>query len=119
MVYLLQNCVEGSRNFIPSVSTGDKNLPTTGQVLATDKRYPKTSVEFEILQSFCPRFSTLLTALGAAFGEETGLSAPFTVFAPTNSAFAKLGNETIINLLGDTDALQQGEHDTSSLLCIM
>ncbi len=52
-------------------------------------------------------FTTLVTALQA-----TGLDAvlddedgTFTVFAPTDDAFALLGSETITALLGDTDAL--------------
>ena len=56
-----------------------------------------------------PRFSTLLTALAAAFGDDTGLEAPFTVFAPTNSAFAKIDQETLTGLLSDSRALQDGE----------
>ena len=52
-------------------------------------------------------FTTLVTAL-----EATGLdatladeTATFTVFAPTDDAFALLGNSTITALLGDTEAL--------------
>ena len=51
-------------------------------------------------------FSTLVTAL-----QVTGLDAtlsgegPFTVFAPTDEAFALLGDETINALLNDTDTL--------------
>ena len=52
-------------------------------------------------------FTTLLTAL-----EATGLDATlangassFTVFAPTDAAFAKLGQSKITQLLNDTDAL--------------
>lgn len=56
-----------------------------------------------------PMFSTLLTALAAAFGDDTGLEPPFTVFAPTNSAFAKLDQETLTGLLSDSRALQDGE----------
>jgi len=78
----------GSNNFIPTVPIG--RGPTTGEVLASD-----------------PRFSTLLIALGAAFGNETGLEAPFTVFAPTNKAFAKIDDETLAGLLEDPDALQE------------
>ena len=82
----------GSNNFIPTVPIG--RGPTTGEVLASD-----------------PRFSTLLIALGAAFGNETGLEAPFTVFAPTNKAFAKIDEETLAGLLEDPDALQEGRNN--------
>ena len=48
------------------------------------------------------RFSTLVSALKAADLVATLQGAgPFTVFAPTNDAFAKLGNDTITKLLAD------------------
>ena len=75
---------------IPSIKPGSEDLPTTGEVLSTDQR-----------------FSTLLTALETAFPDGTGLEAPFTVFAPTNSAFAKVDEDTLLELLEDTEALQQ------------
>ena len=80
----------GSPSFIPSIKPGSEDLPTTGEVLATDER-----------------FSTLLIALSTAFPDGTGLAAPFTVFAPTNSAFAKVDEDTLLELLEDTEALQQ------------
>lgn len=54
-----------------------------------------------------PQFSTLVTALEAAdlvaaLDDET---ATFTVFAPTNNAFAALGDETINGLLADVPTL--------------
>merc|ERR1711942_373283 len=51
-------------------------------------------------------FSTLLAAVSAA-GLVEALSAegPFTVFAPTNEAFAKIPSESLASLLGDKDAL--------------
>ncbi len=52
-------------------------------------------------------FGTLVTALQAT-GLDGTLSNPdetFTVFAPTDAAFAVLGDETINTLLGDTTAL--------------
>ena len=75
---------------IPSIKPGSEDLPTTGEVLSTDQR-----------------FSTLLTALETAFPGESGLEAPFTIFAPTNSAFAKIDEDTLLELLEDTEALQQ------------
>ncbi len=53
-------------------------------------------------------FTTLLTALEAT-GLDTVLadeSATFTVFAPTDEAFAKLGTDAINALLADTDRLR-------------
>ena len=52
-------------------------------------------------------FTTLVTALQAT-GLDTVLDDPdtdFTVFAPTDDAFALLGSETITELLADTDTL--------------
>lgn len=55
-----------------------------------------------------PDFSTLLNALDAAglTGTLQG-SGPFTVFAPTNEAFAKLSDEELSALLEDRDALER------------
>jgi len=53
-------------------------------------------------------FSTLVTALQAAGLVETLQSAgPFTVFAPTNEAFAKLPEGTLEGLLDDKEKLTQ------------
>ena len=75
------------------------SLPTTGQVLATDKR-----------------FSTLLLALETAFGNETSLEPPFTVFAPTVKAFNKLDNSSLTSLLQNPDDLAQGGPMTTPTL---
>jgi uncharacterized surface protein with fasciclin (FAS1) repeats len=74
----------GRRPFSPPAG-----LPTTGQVLATD-----------------PRFATLLAAITTAFPNGTDLEPPFTVFAPTNSAFAKLPEGSVEKLLSDAAALR-------------
>jgi len=51
-------------------------------------------------------FSTLVTALGAAgLVEALQGEGPFTVFAPTNDAFAALPEGALDGLLADTDAL--------------
>merc|ERR1712181_59336 len=53
-----------------------------------------------------PQLSTLLAAVKAAGLVETLASeGPFTVFAPTNAAFAKIPKETLAGLLADKDAL--------------
>jgi len=56
------------------------------------------------------RFTTLVAALAAAFDNRPTAdvlngTSPLTLFAPTNSAFAKVGNETLDGLLKDPDAL--------------
>merc|ERR1711937_887356 len=51
-------------------------------------------------------FSTLVTAVVAAGLVDTlSSTGPFTVFAPVNSAFAKIGKETITELLANPDQL--------------
>ena len=53
-----------------------------------------------------PDFSTLVSALSAAGLTETLQgSGPFTVFAPTNEAFAKLSDDALAELLADREAL--------------
>jgi transforming growth factor-beta-induced protein len=52
------------------------------------------------------RFTTLVTALQAAdLVEVLQADGPFTVFAPTDDAFAALPDSTLDSLLADTDAL--------------
>ena len=53
-----------------------------------------------------PQLSTLLAAVKAAGLVETlAGEGPFTVFAPTNKAFAKIPKDTLDGLLADKDAL--------------
>merc|ERR1712079_941608 len=53
-----------------------------------------------------PQLSTLLAAVKAAGLVDTLAGAgPFTVFAPTNDAFAKIPEEALNSLLADKDAL--------------
>merc|ERR1719220_3096048 len=53
-----------------------------------------------------PQLSTLLAAVKAAGLVDTLASAgPFTVFAPTNDAFAKVPKDALNALLADKDAL--------------
>merc|ERR1711874_239554 len=53
-----------------------------------------------------PQLSTLLAAVKAADLVDTlAGEGPFTVFAPTNDAFAKIPEETLNGLLADKDAL--------------
>ena len=52
------------------------------------------------------KFQTLLTAVDAAgLGETLADGGPFTVFAPTDDAFAALPQETVQGLLADPPAL--------------
>ena len=55
-----------------------------------------------------PQFSTLVTAVKAAGLVETLQGdGPFTVFAPTNAAFEKLGKEKIDAVLADKELLKK------------
>jgi hypothetical protein len=66
---------------------------------------PKTIVDVAVGN---PDFSTLVTALKAAGLVETlSGDGPFTVFAPTNAAFAKLPEGTLESLLADIPELKK------------
>ena len=66
---------------------------------------PKTIVDVAVGN---PDFSTLVTALKAAGLVETlSGEGPFTVFAPTNEAFAKLPERTVDALLADIPTLKK------------
>jgi len=84
--------VEATNGVIHFISDVIYPLPTTNtmaDLLSTDER-----------------FSTLWAALTAANLSEVAASeGPFTLFAPTNDAFAKIPDETITNLLADPEAL--------------
>jgi hypothetical protein len=55
-----------------------------------------------------PQFSTLVTAVKAAGLVDTLNSAgPFTVFAPTNDAFAKVPKDALTKLLANKEALKK------------
>merc|ERR1711900_99892 len=67
------------------------------------KSSPKTIAELVVGN---PNFSTLLAAVKAADLVETlSGEGPFTVFAPTNSAFEKVPADTLNGLLADKEAL--------------
>ncbi len=53
-----------------------------------------------------PNFSTLATALEAAGLTETLRGGTYTVFAPTNAAFAKMPSDTLAAALNDPEMLQ-------------
>ena len=67
---------------------------------------PMPSENIAELAIATPQLSTLLAAVQAAGLVETlSGSGPFTVFAPTNDAFAKIPKETLDGLLADKEAL--------------
>ena len=83
---------------------------------------PTTIVDVAVADG---NFTTLVAALQATGLDATlaDTSATFTVFAPTDAAFAVLGEETIAALLEDTDALSSiltfGMWDTLPLLPLL
>jgi uncharacterized surface protein with fasciclin (FAS1) repeats len=78
-------------------------LAVTAPAFAADE--PKTVVDAAVANK---DFSTLVTALKAADLVETLQGkGPFTVFAPTNEAFEKLGKEKLDNVLKDKELLKK------------
>lgn len=81
---------------------GTMTTPSGG--MSTPAKTPKTTAPtgktIVSIASGNKKFSTLVTALKAADLVETlSAAGPFTVFAPTNAAFAKLPKATLANLL--------------------
>ena len=89
-LFLLQACNDDDNN--------NKSTPVEPPVAVT------TIVDAAVANG---NFTTLVAALQATGLDETlaDTSAKFTVFAPTDDAFALLGEETISALLDDTDTL--------------
>ena len=73
----------------PAKPAATAACPTITQIVASD-----------------PQFSTLLTAVQAAGLADTLSSGSYTVFAPTNAAFAKVPSDTLSNLLNDPAMLK-------------
>jgi transforming growth factor-beta-induced protein len=91
----------GSLSLGGIVLAGGAGAPA--KVPATAAAPCKTITE---LVSGDPQFSTLLTAVQAAGLAETLSSGSYTVFAPTNAAFAKVPSDTLSGLLNDPVALK-------------
>ncbi|MGD1911514.1 MAG: fasciclin domain-containing protein [Rivularia sp. (in: cyanobacteria)] len=93
---------------IPAQAACQNNLSTVSQVSASNKTNETGNI-VEIAASN-PNFKTLVTAVQAADLTETlSGDTKFTVFAPTDAAFAKLPKETLDKLLKPENkaALQQ------------
>jgi len=86
-----------------SEGRGAPHLASAVRVQDTKAAPTKTIAELVIAT---PALSTLLAAVKAAGLVETlSGKGPFTVFAPTNAAFAKIPTETLTGLLADKEAL--------------
>ncbi|PVY42326.1 fasciclin domain-containing protein [Pontibacter virosus] len=82
------------------VVTADADMTTTDEALTTDDTMTAGNQDIVALASETPSLSTLVQALQAAdlVGALQG-AGPYTVFAPTNEAFAALPAGTLENLL--------------------
>lgn len=86
-------------------STTPEQAPTTTEAPTTTTAAPVEQTIVEIASSEAD-FSTLVTAVTAAGLVDTLSGAgPFTVFAPTNAAFAKIPEDQLTAILADTDQL--------------
>ncbi len=95
LVAMLSLTVSAAANAAPCPNAGGNNPPTTP--VATRPAQLGTVVEIAAGNS---SFSTLVTAVKAAgLAETLSGKGPFTVFAPTNEAFAALPKGTIETLL--------------------
>lgn len=91
-----------------SACSGSEPAPTETEVVQDDAMASETIVATEpagdktivALAQGNPQVSTLVTAITAAgLGETLSGTGPFTVFAPSNAAFAKLDKATLDGLL--------------------
>jgi len=74
--------------------------------MVTDVIYPFPGGNIAEVVTGDERFSTLLAAVGAAgLADTLATGGPFTVFAPTNDAFAKVPKDALDGLLADKEAL--------------
>merc|ERR1739838_476691 len=74
--------------------------------MVTDVIYPFPTGNIAEVVTGDERFSTLLAAVGAAgLADTLATGGPFTVFAPTNDAFAKVPKDVLDGLLADKESL--------------
>jgi uncharacterized surface protein with fasciclin (FAS1) repeats len=94
VVVLITSCHKQSHE-VPATETNE--VAMAGQSAVTDDESQKNIVQTAISS---PNHKTLVTALkAAAYVDALSNAGPFTVFAPTDEAFAKLPAGTIDNLL--------------------
>merc|ERR1719341_1834457 len=73
--------------------------------MVTDVIYPFPTGNIAEVVTGDERFSTLLPVVVADLAETLSTGGPFTVFAPTNDAFAKVPKDALDALLADKEAL--------------
>ncbi len=106
LLIVLMACGESSETetTTTTVQTNDKSQKLVSEESQPADEVSKTIVDIAVEDE---RFTTLVVALQAAELDSvlTG-SGPFTVFAPTDSAFSKLPEGTVESLLADIPALK-------------
>uniref|UniRef100_UPI0025FBBC8C fasciclin domain-containing protein n=1 Tax=Deinococcus sp. TaxID=47478 RepID=UPI0025FBBC8C len=85
-------------------TTATVTTDSTGAVTGTTAAATQTITQ---IASADPQFSTLVSLLVKAGLAETLSGGTFTVFAPTNAAFAKLSKETLDSISGNPDKLRE------------
>ena len=94
-------------------ATTDTTTTTTATTTATTATTTDTSATMTVTDSIYDvistdeRFSTLANLLSDAGLDATLMSGEYTVFAPTNDAFAKLDDNTLAVLASDTELLKK------------
>ena len=97
----------GANIIIKDIATTNGTIHVIDMVVVADVMLPEPILSIKDVAEQAGNFTTLIAAL-----EATGLDAvldnnamEYTVFAPTDDAFALLGEDTINALLADTDTL--------------
>ena len=98
----------GANIIVKDIMTSNGVIHVIDSVIISDVTLPQSAGTIADIASANGNFTTLLAALTAT-GLDTLVADPdntFSVFAPTDDAFAALGQDTINALLADTDTLR-------------
>lgn len=98
----------GANIIVKDIMTSNGVIHVIDSVIVSDVTLPQSAGTIADIASANGNFTTLLAALTAT-GLDTLVADPdntFSVFAPTDDAFAALGQDTINALLADTDTLR-------------
>ncbi|KPZ64106.1 Immunogenic protein MPT70 precursor [Pseudoalteromonas sp. P1-16-1b] len=98
----------GANIIVKDIMTTNGVIHVIDSVIISDVTLPQSTNTIADIASADGNFTTLLAALTAT-GLDTLVADPdntFSVFAPTDAAFAALGQDTINALLADTDTLR-------------
>lgn len=93
-------CILGYAGLVSQLHAGSYSMSTPNEDSVMDSDMTKNQKNIVQIAQSNPDFSTLVKAIVAAdLVSALQGNGPFTVFAPTNEAFAKLPPETLANLL--------------------